>query len=116
MDNDRLNQLFNEARSQAPKASFDQTKDRFINSIHSGGATTSTSFFNTKLFKTILMMTSSIVVIGISLFIWNKAPNETNVTNNRSLAVENQSVEKVKSIQPHEIKINEISRVINKYI
>lgn len=103
MDNNRLNQLFDEAKLQAPKASFDKTKNRFINSINSGAKPShSNHFFKTNLFKTLLMITSSIAIVGISLFIWNKAPEEKEKSiNNNHLTVE--SIEKVNNIQPNQI-------------
>lgn len=107
MDNNRLDQLFNEAKNQAPKASFDKTKERFISSLkNGGGATSSNQLINSNLLKTILIMTSSIVIIGISLFIWNKAPNneiskKENHNNSNNALIEKVAKIKVGEITPH---------------
>ena len=72
---DKINDLFRIAREQEPITSFDETRERFLNSLGNKSLTETTKkvhFFNLK--KWILMLTS-IITIASLLFIFSSTEN-----------------------------------------
>ncbi|TXB65835.1 SUMF1/EgtB/PvdOfamily nonheme iron enzyme [Vicingus serpentipes] len=103
-DSQRLNELFNQARVQEPKTSFNEAKARFNASLKGAGKSSfiQKTILKVKTFKTLLIMMLSITTISISLiYLFNPT-----VEKNATLILENElnktkkEVETIEKIAP----------------
>ena len=108
-DNNRLNELFNQARNQEPKTPFTQTKEQFLNSsvslnkVAKGGKIV--QFMNLKLI--IMITTICAVTVGLLMFSGGSSKE-----NKEGVLVENK--EEV-PLMDSAIIIEEHEKVVNEY-
>lgn len=122
MDNARLDVLFNKARNQAPKTSFEYTKNVFTNSITNVSFLSKLkSFILTK--KLLIMMLSGVILSSCLIFLNLSGTKNLNTIKDKNNAVEPsvfsiEKIEKVKSKKAHLKSKNKINQplIINHII
>lgn len=103
---EKINELFRVAREQEPKTSFDQTKDQFLNSLKNKTVKTKDGQVFT-LKKWIIMLSSIIVITGLSIGFLNQNVESVQAKTNTSQQAEKKSTYK-KNNQHNQKTLNNI--------
>ncbi|PCJ23802.1 MAG: hypothetical protein COA97_10800 [Flavobacteriales bacterium] len=117
-NNKRLDELFNQAKNEPSKVSFEETKEQFVNSIENISSSVSTGgnlaqFSN---LKTLIMITTiSAITVGAIMVLMNDAePAKLNTTTEQVVAefsyTEEESIEKEHKqvVKAHFEKVNQL--------